>query len=408
MTAIEAKNLTKVYKVYGSPVDRLKEIVRRRPYHSEFTALDNIDFSVPKGETFGIIGENGAGKSTLLKILARTLKPSSGHLAINGRSAALLELGAGFNPEFTGEENIYLNAYLLGLSKSDIEKDKAKIIDFSELGDFIKRPVKTYSSGMHVRLAFSIATCVNPEILIVDEALSVGDQHFQKKCIDRMMRLREEGKTIFFCSHSMYLVQELCRKAIWLKNGRMERSGNTAKVINAYNDWVRAKETGMQVDTGIVPVATGGTDKEIWIEWIKIADDEGREIDDPLIVSTGRDIWVKILIRVQNFSRDYRGFIGMAINRNDEEEIFGVTTKMDGFESISFYDRQEISIRFSEIPLLSGKYYFVAALSDEHGIHPYDIQRSKMISIENLAGELGLVRLGHEWEIQKQSGARPV
>jgi homopolymeric O-antigen transport system ATP-binding protein len=358
MTAIEARNLTKIYKIYGSPVDRLKEIIHRRPYHSEFTALDNIDFSVPKGETFGVIGENGAGKSTLLKILAKTLKPSSGHLAINGRSAALLELGAGFNPEFTGEENIYLNAYLLGLSKSDIEKNKARIIDFSELGDFIKRPVKTYSSGMNVRLAFSIATCVNPEILIIDEALSVGDQHFQKKCIDRMMHLREDGKTILFCSHSLYLVQELCNRSIWLKNGGMEMIGKTAGVINAYNDWMREKDAGMNVampETRTVRVSEREKEKPMWVEDIRITNQAGSEYS---VVKTGQEIQLVFRVRVKQAGSAYRGHIAVALHRNDEETVFGSTTKMDSLRAVSFYDGMTMSLKFPSLPLLSGQYFF--------------------------------------------------
>lgn len=404
MTSIEAQGIRKVYKIYKSPGDRLKEIVLRRPSHTEFVALDNIDFTVSKGETFGIIGENGAGKSTLLKIMAKTLKQSSGNLIVNGRSAALLELGAGFNPEFTGEENIYLNAYLMGLSKADIEENKARIIDFSELGDFIKRPVKTYSSGMYVRLAFSIATCVNPEILIIDEALSVGDQHFQKKCIDRMMQFKHEGKTIFFCSHSLYLVQELCNRSMWLKNGRMEMIGKTSRVINAYNDWCRAREAGMGGSHGeSLPSQSSVSDRKIWIEKVAVTNTEGHELEEMEIVTSGSDLKIKLLIRTQDPSEDCRGFVGIAVNRNDEEPVFGVTTKMDGYESIRFYDHQEVFIKFTALPLLSGRYYFLAVLSDEHALHPYDIQRTRMISVENLSGELGMVKLEHAWHVENKN-----
>ncbi|MGC2064373.1 MAG: ABC transporter ATP-binding protein, partial [Thermodesulfovibrionales bacterium] len=221
MIAIDVRDLRKIYRIYKAPVDRLKEIVLRRPFHAEFVALDTMSFSISQGTTFGIIGENGAGKSTLMKLLARTLKPTSGNVAMVGRVAALLELGAGFNPELTGDENIYLNAYLMGLTKDEIDERKQRIIDFSELGDSISRPVKTYSSGMYVRLAFSIATSVNPDILIIDEALSVGDQHFQKKCIDRMTQFKNDGKTIVFCSHSLYHIQELCKTTLWIDHGSM-------------------------------------------------------------------------------------------------------------------------------------------------------------------------------------------
>jgi lipopolysaccharide transport system ATP-binding protein len=405
MTAIEVRNLSKVYKIYRSPVDRLKEIIRRRPYHSEFSALNNIDFTVAKGETFGIIGENGAGKSTLLKILAKTLKPSSGYLAINGRSAALLELGAGFNPEFSGEENIYLNAYLLGLSKSDIEKDKAKIIDFSELGDFIGRPVKTYSSGMNVRLAFSIATCVNPEILIIDEALSVGDLHFQKKCIDRMMHLRKEGKTILFCSHSLYLVQELCNRSVWLKNGKMEMIGKTAGVINAYNDWMREKDAGMNVAMpDAKPLSEPKEEKTIWIEDIRITNQAGSEHS---VIKTGQEIQLVFRVRVKR-AGGARGHIAIALHRNDEETVFGSTTKMDALPAVSFCDGMTMSVKFPSLPLLSGQYFFTVLAIDEHALHPYDIVRSKIISVESPGGELGIVKLDHSWDIGAAQETDPV
>ena len=397
MIALDLQNIRKIYRIYQYPAQRLKEIILRRPFHTEFAALENINFSVSKGETFGIIGENGAGKSTLLKILAKTLKPTSGNILIHGRSAALLELGAGFNPELTGEENIYLNAYLMGLTKTEIEAKKEEIIDFSELGDFINRPVKTYSSGMHVRLAFSIATCVNPEILIIDEALSVGDQHFQKKCIDRMMQFKKEGRTIFFCSHSLYLVQELCNRSVWLKNGRMEMYGKTSKVINAYNDWVRAKEAGMNsADEALKTAEEKGKEKPVWIENVKLIDNGGYET---AVLKSGQPARLRIRIRKAASANLIRGTVGIAINRNDEETVYGVTTKLDGIEPINFYDGQEFTIIFPTFPLLAGQYYVLVALADDHALHPYDFYKTKMFSVENLFSDLGIVRLEHSWEL---------
>jgi ABC-type polysaccharide/polyol phosphate transport system ATPase subunit len=397
MIAIDVKNLTKVYRIYKSPTDRLKEIIRRRPFHTEFVALGNINFTLMKGETFGIIGENGAGKSTLLKILAKTLKPTSGEIKINGRTAALLELGSGFNPELTGEENIYLNAYLLGLSKDEIDMKKAEIIDFSELGDFIKRPVKTYSSGMHVRLAFSIAVCVNPDILIIDEALSVGDQHFQKKCIDRMMQFKNQGKTIVFCSHALYFVQELCSRAMWLQQGKAVRLGEASKVINAYNDWVREKDAGIKMSTKDTPeIDEKAEEKPIWLESIKITDEEGSEQN---FIKTGQEVCLRLRIRFADPHGRYSGHIGIGLNRNDEEPIFGITTKIDGFSALSFYDGQKLCLKFPSFSLLAGQYYFLVVLTDEHALHPYDIQRTKIFFVENFRGELGIVKLEHEWEL---------
>lgn len=395
MIAIEASNLGKNYRLYTTPAQRLKEIILRKSFHEEFVALKDINFKISEGETFGIIGENGAGKSTLLKILAKTLKPTQGNLTINGRSAALLELGAGFNPELTGEENIYLNAYLLGLSKSEIDSRKQTMIDFSELGNAIKRPVKTYSSGMYVRLAFSIATSVDPDILIIDEALSVGDQHFQKKCIDRMMQFRKDGKTIIFCSHALYQVQELCSRTVWLKDGRMEHLGETLKVINAYTTWVRQKEADLSA-LAQDKIKTDNKDqhKSLWLEKVRLTDEKDRPLE---IVKTGQDIWLRGCIRLLDPDVEYTGHIALGLHRNDGEHLFGVTSKMDGLSQIIFSEGLDLCIRFRSLPLLAGQYFFVVILGDEHALHPYDIQSNIPFSVESDAGELGIVKLTHEW-----------
>ena len=234
--SIKVNDLGKRYKLYAKPSDRLMEILFRSSRHKAFMSLEQVSFEVSKGESLGIIGDNGAGKSTLLKILAGTLSPSAGTVSIQGRVAALLELGAGFHQEFTGRQNIYLNAALLGLSETEIGNREQEILDFAELGQFIDQPIKTYSSGMVVRLAFSIATSVDPDILVIDEALSVGDQYFQKKSLDRMLRFKECGKTIVFCSHSMYTVNLLCNRAIWLEQGQLREQGLSTEVTANYEN----------------------------------------------------------------------------------------------------------------------------------------------------------------------------
>ena len=397
MIAIDAKNLSKSFRLYKSPSQRLKEIVLRKPFHTIFAALDNITFSIGEGETFGIIGENGAGKSTLLKILARTLKPTSGNLTINGRTAALLELGAGFNPDLTGEDNIFLNAYLMGLSKKEIEGKIEEIITFSELGDFIKRPVKTYSSGMYVRLAFSIATSVNPDILIIDEALSVGDQYFQKKCIDRMMQIKNQGKTILFCSHSLYLIQELCHRTVWLKNGRIAKIGETSAVIKSYNDWIRQKKSEIRLPSSTKQDITGDTKNILAIKEILLLDNRDNELTS---AKTGDDLLMKILVHTPGCSTPYKGHIGVALNRNDNECIFAVSTKMDGLPLIEFENGKEIYVKFPSLPLLAGQYYFSITVLDEYSIHPFDIKLSKVFSIDNSHEELGIIKLAHRWQIK--------
>lgn len=395
MIAIDALGIRKVYKIYRSPWDRLKELVSRRPSHTEFVALDNIDFSVLRGETFGIIGENGAGKSTLLKIMAKTLKQSSGNLIINGRSAALLELGAGFNPEFTGEENIYLNAYLMGLSKADIEDNKAGIIDFSELGDFIKRPVKTYSSGMHVRLAFSIATSVNPDILIIDEALSVGDEYFQKKCIDRMINFKKSGKTIIFCSHSMYHIQELCEKTMWLHKGQIKNIGDTGKIILDYQNYERGKSSLLKEEpVAMVEGQTAGAGKPIRIIDAKVLDKDGVESEQLRTFEP-----VTLSFRVSCTVEEAKVHIGFAIFRNDQEMIFGVMSNLDNLAPTRIRDGQEFQIKIKSLPLLPGLFYFVLFVADEFALHSYDILKTREVQISHGRKEFGTTYVEHEWII---------
>ncbi|MCI0344366.1 MAG: ABC transporter ATP-binding protein, partial [Chloroflexi bacterium] len=221
-TVVTVHGLSKRYRVYATPWDRLWEALTRRPRHRDFHALDDVGFTLERGEGLAVIGENGAGKSTLLKILAGITAPTAGRLEVRGKIASILELGSGFHPEFTGRQNIVLNAAMLGLSEAEVKARMPEIVGFSELGEFIDQPVKCYSTGMAMRLGFSIATQVDPEVLIIDEALSVGDGYFQKKCMDRLQRYVEEGGTLLFCSHAMYYVSAFCRRAMWLKQGRVE------------------------------------------------------------------------------------------------------------------------------------------------------------------------------------------
>ena len=212
--SIVASALGKTFELYTRPVDRLWQLLwgRRRRFSKPFVALNDVSFSLKRGEVLGLVGRNGAGKSTLLQLICGTLQPTAGEVAVNGRVAALLELGAGFNPEFTGRENVFLNAAVMGLSTAEIDARYDEIVSFSGIGDFINQPVKTYSSGMYMRLAFAVATAVDPDILVIDEALSVGDGAFARKSFDRIMALRERGATILFCSHSMYQIEAIC---IW-------------------------------------------------------------------------------------------------------------------------------------------------------------------------------------------------
>ena len=266
--AIHIKNVSKLYKLYDKPMDRLKDslgISRKKRYKEHF-ALNDVSFDVKKGETVGIIGTNGAGKSTILKIITGVLNPTSGTIQINGRISALLELGAGFNMEYTGIENVYLNGTMIGFSREEIDRKLDDILSFADIGEFVNQPVKTYSSGMFVRLAFAIAINIEPEILIVDEALSVGDVFFQAKCYKKFEEFKKMGKTILFVSHDLSSISKYCDRAILLNKGKKLDEGAPAEMIDLYKKVLVGQLEGTR--EGEVPESSGlanqEVDTEIW------------------------------------------------------------------------------------------------------------------------------------------------
>ena len=264
MAAVEAKNLSKMYKIYPRRRDWLKELIfdGRRKYHQEFWALKDINFVVEKGTTVGVIGQNGSGKSTLLQLIAGILQPTQGSIWVNGRVSALLELGAGFNPEFTGRENAFMNGAIMGISRKEMERRFDQIAQFAEIGDFIDRPVKTYSSGMYVRLAFAVAINVDPDVLLVDEALAVGDVVFQHRCIRKIRQFKEAGKTIIFVSHDMNAIKSLCDRALLLDNGRLLLEDGPDMVVNKYLALTATREANEEYVKGDLIESKEGRDYE--------------------------------------------------------------------------------------------------------------------------------------------------
>lgn len=253
--AISVKNISKSYRLYKAPSDKLKEILNPfgKKYHKEFLALNNISLEIKKGESVGIVGRNGSGKSTLLKLICGVLQPTSGDVFVQGRVSALLELGAGFNMEYTGRQNIYMNGALRGLTKAEVDEKFEAIAEFADIGDFLDQSVKTYSSGMYVRLAFACAVNVEPDILIVDEALSVGDIRFKHKCFRKIESFREAGKTVLMVTHDIWSVKSFCDNAIWINDGKIEQIGKAEAVVRDYSSFMNY---GL-VSTG--PVVSKGT-----------------------------------------------------------------------------------------------------------------------------------------------------
>ena len=391
LNAIEARNLTKNYQVYLRPFDRLKEAVLRKPCHDLVEALTDVSFDVPEGGTLGIIGENGAGKSTLLKILAGTARPTSGGMVKRGRLAALLELGSGFHPEFSGRQNIYLNAALLGLKEKEIRDREEAIIAFSELENAIDRPVKTYSSGMYVRLAFSIATSVDPQILIIDEALSVGDQRFQQKCVDRMMNFRKADKTLIICTHSMYMINELCSHTLWLKNGQPCGYGKTPSVVSSYLAYL---EEDVSASVNASPASAESHMPDILIEEVRLLDEGKNPVAHIHQFQT-----ITVQVKTRRVGKPIMGHLAVGFGFSDEVQVFETTTKMSGLDPILFSGEQTIELVIPSIPILGGNYLVRVRVGDEHAMREIDRMTHGPFVIESDHPEIGMMWMPHSWNV---------
>ena len=358
------QNVSKLYRLYRRPGDRLRELLpRARRRHTDFWALRDIGFEVEKGETLGLVGPNGCGKSTLLQIVCGILQPTSGRVVTRGRIAALLELGAGFNPEFTGRENVYLNGEIMGLSRGEIDKAMPSIESFAEIGEFIGRPVKEYSSGMYVRLAFSTAIHVDPEILIVDEALAVGDAVFANRCVRKFQELRERKITVLFVSHDLGLVKQLSDRAILLLNGRIAAQGAPNDVINRYIGLVLAKEEAKNKKDDRIHASFRHGDGSSEILGVEILNARG---EAATTVTGGEPITVRVRSRFHQAKSD--PMVGILIRTRIGMDVYGTNTRLERVRLGDFQPGDELEVDFGvECWLTPQQYTLTVATQNADG-----------------------------------------
>jgi ABC-type polysaccharide/polyol phosphate transport system ATPase subunit len=357
------QNVSKLYRLYRRPTDRLRELAPfRAPAHQEFWALRDVSFALDRGEVLGVVGPNGCGKSTLLQIVSGILEATSGRVVTRGRIAALLELGAGFNPEFTGRENVFLNGEIMGLSRREIERAMHSIESFAEIGTFIDRPVKEYSTGMYVRLAFSTAIHVEPEILVVDEALAVGDAVFANRCVRKFEELRQRRVTVLFVSHDLALVKQIADRAILLLHGQIEAQGAPVDVTNRYVALVLERQKGGERSAALPSTCRHGDGSSEVVE-VELLDRSERAVH---AVGTGEPVTVRVRVR---FNRpQVRPMVGILIRTRAGMDVYGTNTKLAGVDLGRREAGEEMAIEFAfECWLTPQQYTLTVATQYEDG-----------------------------------------
>lgn len=406
--AIRVSDVSKKFKIFEDKPATLKDriIYRSKGVFQEKWVLRDISFDVPKGKMIGLIGRNGSGKSTLLKILTRILQPDTGKVEIVGRVSSLLELGAGFHMDFTGRENIYMNASIFGLSRKEIDGKIDEIIRFAELGPFIENPVRTYSSGMYMRLAFSIAVHVDPDILLIDEILAVGDNAFQKKCISRIESFKSQGKTIVFVSHDNGVMERLCDELYWIHESRLVEHGEPRKVVRNYMDFLNeSEEKRLTAESEIVAAPEKHVETlevveqgERWgnklaeITNVKMVDDAGEEKH---FFEKGKSATILISYEAAKLKIDKPVF-GIGVYKMDGYCCYGTNTHIDG-EKMKLDDTGVIEVSIEHLNLVAGEYYLDVACHHENGT-PYDyITRALTFNVKSYEEEIGVAYLPHQW-----------
>lgn len=405
--AVQGDNISLKYTLSHLKANTLKDTIlnwiKYRNCNKEFFALESVNFKIRRGETFGIIGNNGSGKTTLLKLICGILKPDIGTIKVPGKISALLELGAGFHPDLTGRENIYLNGIIMGLTKQEIGLKFNEIVDFSEIEKFIDTPLKHYSSGMYVRLGFSIAAFLDANILLIDEALAVGDISFQKKCFKKFEEFKNNGKTIIFVSHDLRTVKRICHRAICLDKGKVIYYGETAHVISSYIDLNR-RENNKQNKNHFSKISSSKKMKILNVDIL----DKNNVVKEEF--ETGESLFIKVYFQVNE--KVENPTFGIAILREDGVYVYGPNTREDNvFRELSFENGEKgyFKIRYDNVPLLAGEYVLHIGIFDKNEIEVYDfIQniygfRVKSKSENNIEG---VVFLNHSWEVHKENSLK--
>jgi lipopolysaccharide transport system ATP-binding protein len=386
-TLVHLAGVTKDYPRVSTGGDRLRTLlalVFRRRDMPHFRALESIDLELRRGESIGIVGENGAGKSTLLKIIAGVVRPTLGEVTVRGRVGALLELGSGFHPDYTGRENIYLSSALMGLSRRETREREQSIIDFADIGEHIDEPIKHYSSGMAVRLGFAVATALEPELLITDEVLAVGDESFQKKCIRWLEQFRARGGTLLLCSHSMYHVQTLCSRALWIHHGRVRMAGDSFDVTREYLTYHEEKTAAE------APARRAeGEQPRILRIWTERADG-----GSAATFVRGETL---VLQGVAYGPADHAPVLLFGIVRVDGTAVYGSLSNENGFQPVRVAaDRFAFAVRFDALALLPGKYRLRAHALDDAGLRLFDTIEVDFV-VTGQTRDFGVVGLPHRW-----------
>jgi ABC-type polysaccharide/polyol phosphate transport system ATPase subunit len=398
--AVELVDVYKRYRVYQERYRSLKEIAMHRRFgewHDRW-ALSGVNLKIAAGETFGLIGPNGAGKSTALKVMAKILQPDRGQIRVRGRLSGLLELAAGFQPEYTGRENVYLNASLLGLKKRDIDARFDAIVAFAELEESIDTPVRTYSSGMVMRLGFSVAINVEPQIMVVDEILAVGDEAFQLKCYGWLESFQSRGGTVVLVSHNLGQVRLVCHRVAWIMDGRVQFEGSADEAVDRYLDHVRE---GTVSDSRLTVVAGTDGSKRPAVELAQVVlrDRHGNPATE---IESGDSLSVEIAYRVNRAIET--PVFGVAIHRSDDVYVYGTNTWVDGFELGPLTRDGRIRLNYPRTDLMSGIYRVTVAISDSHrdGAAPIDSHWQRHhFRVVSKRHDAGVARLHHEWEVPK-------